>query len=57
MKKIAFFKRKNENKEIYNVTYEKLKKDVIALGTFLINKGLAGKRICVIGKNSYIILK
>lgn len=47
------FKLKNENKEIYNVTYEKLKNDVTALGTFLINKGLTGKRICVIGKNSY----
>ena len=47
------FKLKNENKEIYSVTYEQLKKDVIALGTFLIDSGLAGKRICVIGKNSY----
>lgn len=47
------FKLKNENKEIYNITYEKLKNDVIALGTFLINSGLSGKRICVIGKNSY----
>jgi len=47
------FKLKNQNKEIYNVTYEKLKNDVIALGTFLINQGLTGKRICVVGKNSY----
>jgi len=47
------FKLKNENKEIYDVTYEKLKNDVTALGTFLINKGLTSKRICVIGKNSY----
>ncbi len=47
------FKLKNENKEIYDVSYEKLKSDVTALGTFLINKGLASKRICVIGKNSY----
>ena len=47
------FKLKNKNKEIYNVTYKKLKEDVIALGTFLISKGLTGKRICVIGKNSY----
>ena len=47
------FKLKNEKKEIYDVTYEKLKNDVIALGTYLINKGLSGKRICVIGKNSY----
>ena len=47
------FKLKNKDKEIYSVTYEKLKNDVIALGTFLISKGLTGKRICVIGKNSY----
>lgn len=47
------FKLKDENKKIYSVTYEKLKNDVEALGTFLIDKGLSGKRICVIGKNSY----
>ena len=47
------FKLKNEKKEIYDVTYEKLKDDVIALGTYLMNKGLTGKRICVVGKNSY----
>ena len=47
------FKLKNEKKEIYSVTYEQLKNDVQALGTFLISKGLTGKRICVIGKNSY----
>lgn len=47
------FKLKNGNKEIFSVTYEKLKNDVIALGTFLITEGLAGKRICVTGKNSY----
>ncbi len=49
----AAFKLKNDKKEIYSVTYENLKNDVIALGTFLINKELGGKRICVIGKNSY----
>lgn len=47
------FKLKNEKKEIYTVTYEQLKNDVVALGTYLISKGLSGKRICVIGKNSY----
>ena len=47
------FKLKNENNEIYDVTYEKLKNDVIALGSFLMNKGLSGKRISVVGKNSY----
>ncbi len=47
------FKLKNENKEIYTVTYEKLREDVKSLGTYLISKGLLGKRICVTGKNSY----
>lgn len=47
------FKLKNENDEIYNITYEELKNDVIALGTFLIEKGFSNKRIAVIGKNSY----
>ena len=47
------FKLKNEDKEIYSVSYEQLKNDVTALGTYLINQGLTGKRICVVGKNSY----
>ena len=47
------FKLKNENKEIYSVTYEQLKNDVTSLGTYLISKGLTDKRICVVGKNSY----
>ena len=47
------FKLKNKNKQIYSVTYEQLKNDVEALGTSLISQGLFGKRICVIGKNSY----
>ncbi len=47
------FKLKNENNEIYTVTYEQLKNDVQALGTYLISQGLLNKRICVIGKNSY----
>ena len=47
------FKLKDENGNIYNKTYEELKKDVVALGTSLIEKGLLNKRIAVIGKNSY----
>lgn len=47
------FKLKNENNVIYTVTYEQLKNDVQALGTYLISQGLQNKRICVIGKNSY----
>lgn len=47
------FKLKDENKKIYTVTYEEFKNDVVALGTYLIEKGLENKRIAVIGKNSY----
>lgn len=47
------FKLKDENGKIYNKTYEELKKEVTALGTDLIEKGLLNKKIAVIGKNSY----
>ena len=47
------FKLKDKNGNIYNKTYEELKKDVEELGTSLIEKGLLNKRIAVIGKNSY----
>lgn len=47
------FKLKDENGKIYNKTYEELKREVTALGTNLIEKGLLNKRIAVIGKNSY----
>ena len=47
------FKLKNENDEIVEIKYSKLKEDVISLGTSLIKKGFLNKRISVIGKNSY----
>ena len=47
------FKIKDENKNIVPITYEAFKKDVQALGSYLLDKGLKNKRICVIGKNSY----
>ncbi len=47
------FKLKNKNGEIYSVSYDEFKKDIVNLGTFLISKNLLGKRIAVIGKNSY----
>lgn len=47
------FKLKDKNKNIFNVTYAEFKKDIVALGTSLIEHGLLNKRICVIGKNSY----
>ena len=47
------FKLKDENGKIYGLTYEEFKNDVVHLGTSLIKKGFLGKRIAVIGKNSY----
>jgi long-chain acyl-CoA synthetase len=47
------FKLKDKNKNIYTVTYSEFKKDIMALGTALINKGFLNKKICIIGKNSY----
>lgn len=47
------FKLKNENGEIYRITYSQFKEDVVNLGTVLIEKGFTGKKIAVIGKNSY----
>lgn len=47
------FKLKDEKGNIYNKTYEDVKKDIASLGTSLIEKGLLNKRIAVIGKNSY----
>ena len=47
------FKLKDENVNIYNKTYEEVKKDITYLGTSLIEKGLLNQRIAVIGKNSY----
>lgn len=53
--KIAFvIKHKVENKTDYeNITYQKLLEDVNKLGTALYNIGLKGKRIAVMGRNSY----
>ena len=47
------FKLKDENQKIYKVTYEQFKKDIISIGTSLIEYGLLNKKIAVIGKNSY----
>ncbi len=53
---IAFkIKKKDENKKVYydDVTYYRLNKEVEYLSRALMKRGLAGKRIAVIGKNSY----
>ena len=47
------FKLKDKKGNIYVKTYEEFYQDVKALGTYLIEKGYLGKRIAVIGKNSY----
>lgn len=47
------FKLKNKDGDIYSVTYADFKKDVVSLGTSLIEKGFSDQRIAVIGKNSY----
>ena len=49
----AAFKLKDKIGNIYKVTYEKFKQDVMALGTSLINLGLKDEYIAVTGKNSY----
>ncbi len=53
---IAFkIKKKDENKKVYydDITYSRLNKEVEYLARAFMEKDLAGKRIAVIGKNSY----
>lgn len=54
-KNIAFKLKKKENgKAIYDdVTYSRMYDEIRAFGKYLIKKGFGGKRIAVIGKNSY----
>ena len=47
------FKLKNNKGEIYPISYKEFKQDIVQLGTYLIQLGFLGKRIAVIGKNSY----
>lgn len=49
----AAFKRKNKDGNIEIITYEKFKNDVVYVGTSLIKKGFLGKKIAVIGQNTY----
>ena len=45
---------KNKDMQTYTyITYKRLKQEIDALGTALINLGLKGKRVAVIGKNRY----
>ncbi len=47
------FRLKNLDGSIYSLKYEEFKNDVVYLGTYLINKGFSGKKIAIVGKNSY----
>jgi len=51
--KPAFLVHSQEFEDYIPISYNQLKKDVDALGTALIDKGLKGKRIAVIGENRY----
>lgn len=48
-------KKKDMNKNVYydDINYLRLKNEIEFLGRYLIENNLAGKRIAVIGKNSY----
>ena len=54
-KNIAFVIKHKEGKDVKyeNITYERLGKEINALGTALIDLGYKDKRIAVIGKNRY----
>lgn len=49
----AFMVKDKELGKFVPITYNKLQEDVRALGTSLLNLGLSGKKIAVIGENSY----
>ena len=49
----AFLVKKKHSEPFQPITYGRFKKDIDYLGTSLVNMGLKGKRIAVIGENSY----
>jgi len=51
--KPAFFVHSQNNEEYIPISYNQLKKDTDSFGTALLDKGLKGKRIAVIGENRY----
>ena len=52
--KAFIIKEKGENGVSYdNITYSRLNEEIKALGKYMLNIGLKGKKIAVIGKNSY----
>ena len=56
--RVAYRYRKNpHDKEAVKVNYEQLRYDVRAIATEIISRGLAGKKIAVIGKHTYYIIQ
>lgn len=51
--RIAYYTKEFGDKNFKEITYEKLLEDVNSLGTALIDLGLQGKKIAVIGENRY----
>lgn len=49
----AFLIKKEKGGKYHEITYQKLERDMNALGTKLIDLGLLGERIAIIGENSY----
>ncbi len=49
----AAFELKDSNGKLYTISYNELKQDVVSLGSGLMELGLTGKPIGIIGKNSY----
>lgn len=45
--------REDRNVRYDDITYKRLEKEIKTMSKYLISKGLKGKRIAVIGKNSY----
>ena len=52
-KNIGFIYKSADKKTKTEITYRKFREDLDAVGAYLISKGLKGKRIVVIGPNSY----
>ena len=56
--KVAYrYRVKPHDKEAVTVTYDEMRDHVRALGTELVARGLAGKKICVIGKHTYQLIQ
>jgi len=47
------FKFRCEDKSIKEISYKKLRSDVNALGTALVNRGMTDQKVAVLGENSY----